>query len=183
MFPQQQTRIQNSMATQPDRNLISMFLLGGAAVLFTLVLIAFSNFGANTQAIADPLAGRLNWVIFLHLCTIVPAIPLGFYVLWRKKGDRLHKLLGRTWAVLMLTAAISALWIGDPNRGILGTHFSPIHIFSIVTIVSIPWSVYDIRRGNVEGHYKGMQGVFIGLIIAGLFAFLPGRILGILLFG
>jgi len=40
------------------------------------------------------------------------------------------------------------------------------------------------RRGNIRGHKRSMIGLFAGaLIIAGIFTFVPGRIMHAVLFG
>ncbi len=163
----------------------SMLMVGGATILLTLVLMAFSNFGSEQSASELPAAReRLTIPIIIHLATVIPALPLGAYILWRRKGDRLHKLLGRIWAALMFTTAIVSFWIGRPDGSeLFGTHLSFIHIFAVITIVSIPLGIWMARIGNVKEHYRAMQGPYIGLIIAGLFAFIPGRILGNLAFG
>lgn len=167
-------------------------LLTGATVLITLVLMALSGMaggyasgggsgGAGPGTIAS-VQSRLSPVIILHLATVIPAIPLGAFVLWSKKGNARHKMLGKVWASLMLITAVTSLFIGRPGTGLAGTGFSFIHIFSVVVLISIPRSIWRIRNGNVAGHQRSMQGVYIGLILAGLFSFLPGRILGILAF-
>lgn len=119
-----------------------------------------------------------QWAVTLHLLTVIPALPLGAYVIFSKKGDALHRLLGKIWAALMLVTAIDSFWI----REVTG-HIGPIHIFSVVTLVSLPMGIYAIRKGNVEGHRRAMRGTFIGLCAAGLFAMTPGRMLGNLIFG
>ena len=63
-------------------------------------------------------------------------------------------------------------------------HFGFIHLFSVLVLVSVPLAVYNIRRGNVAGHRNNMVGVYIGgILIAGTFAFMPGRMLHGWLFG
>jgi uncharacterized membrane protein len=76
----------------------------------------------------------------------------------------------------MLTVAISSLWI--PRF----LHFTWIRLFTLLTVVSLPLAIYKIRRGDVKGHAGSMKGLFIGgLVIAGIFTLVPGRILGNLL--
>lgn len=97
-------------------------------------------------------------------------------MLVRAKGTASHKALGRAWVALMLTVAISSLWI--PRF----LHFSWIHSFTLLTLVLIPLAIYRIRRGNVTGHARAMTGLFLGgLVIAGIFTLIPGRMLGNLL--
>ena len=116
--------------------------------------------------------------LFVHLFTVIPAVPLGAVVLWRPKGGALHMLLGRIWAVLMVVTAISTFWLQGLRGGL-----SFIHLFSVLTLVSIPLAVWNARRGNIRAHMNAMRGVYVGLIAAGLLAAMPGRFLGDLVFG
>ena len=116
--------------------------------------------------------------LFVHLGTAVPAVPLGAFVLWGRKGGSIHKLLGRVWAGLMMATAISTFWLQSLAGG-----FSFIHLFSVLTLVSIPLAIWNARRGNIRAHRNAMRGVYFGLIAAGLLAAAPGRYLGELLFG
>lgn len=122
-------------------------------------------------------ADRSIWLA-IHLATVVPALPLGAWLLFRRKGDRTHRLLGRTWAVLMLAGALSSFGL----TGLMG-HLSPIHILSVLTLVGVPRGVMLAMRGDVARHQQVMMRVYTGLVVAGLFAFVPGRMLGVWLFG
>ena len=114
--------------------------------------------------------------VLVHLAAAVSALLLGIVMLMRRKGTASHKALGRTWVALMLTVALSSLWI--PRF----LHFTWIHSFTLLTLVSIPLAIYRIRTGDVEGHARTMKGLFIGgLVIAGIFTLIPGRMLGNLL--
>ena len=56
---------------------------------------------------------------------------------------------------------------------------SPIHLFSVLTLILVPLIIYQARTGHVAGHQRAVLGLMIGgLVIAGLFTFLPDRILG-----
>lgn len=114
----------------------------------------------------------------IHLAAVIPALPLGGYILWRRKGDRLHKLLGRIWAALMLLTALSSFGL----HGLTG-RLSWIHILSVVVLVSVPRGVILAMRGNIPAHKNAILRVYTGLVIAGFFTFLPGRMFGQWLFG
>jgi uncharacterized membrane protein len=165
--------------TTPTRNLrktVLRYALAGA-------VLAAANYAALQGGYAIGGADRGDWhtpsfAIPLHLATVIPALPLGLWVLLREKGTATHKLLGRVWGVLMLVTALDSLLIRDLTGGL-----EPIHIFSVVTLVSIPLGIWHIRRGNIQGHRRAMIGPYIGLIVAGLFALSPGRLLGTMLFG
>lgn len=118
------------------------------------------------------------WALWIHLATVIPAVPLGAWVLWGPKGTPGHKAAGRVWAAMMLVTAIDSFWLRSLTGGI-----GPIHIFSVLTLVSVPVSIWNARRGNIEAHRRAMVGVYAGLFIAGGFAMLPGRFLSTLFFG
>jgi len=147
----------------------------GLTMLSVLVLLALAalmtggTIGRGASA---------NWALMLHLATVVPALFLGAAVLALRKGTALHKALGRIWAALMMVTAIASFWLHD-----LMGHLSPIHIFSVITLVSIPLAIWRARKGDVTGHRRAMLGPYVGLVVAGLFAFIPGRLLGTLVAG
>jgi uncharacterized membrane protein len=143
-----------------------MALIGAAVTLLTATLTALS-FGTAPSTHAEPMSPAL----IVHLGTVLPALPFGAYLLLRPKGGRIHRLLGRLWAGMMVVTAISSFWLGS-NGGL-----SFIHLFSVATLLSIPVAVIAIRRGDVRRHRGAMTGMFIGLVVAGAFAFSPGRLL------
>lgn len=152
----------------------AILVIALGTVVLTLALTALSVGGTAEQGPATGVE-NLPLPLILHIATVIPALPLGAWALFRRKGDALHKLLGRIWAVLMLTTAVVSLWVGES--------FSFIHIFSAIVLVSVPYAIWQARRGNIEAHYKAMEGVYIGLIIAGAVTFIPGRLFGTMLFG
>jgi len=115
--------------------------------------------------------------VHAHLVFTLLALLIGIALLLRRKGTRSHKVLGRSWAVLMLAAALTSFFI--QARGA----FSWIHILSVVVLVSVPTAVIAARRGNIRLHKICMISTFAGLAIAGAFTLLPYRMLGKLVFG
>ena len=119
------------------------------------------------------------WAIQLHLATVIPALPLGAWLLWRPvKGDTAHRIGGRVWALLMIITAIDSFWIRTITGGI-----GPIHLFSVLTLVQLPRAIWFARSGQIDRHLKTMRGVYFGLLAAGFFAMAPGRTLWMLVFG
>lgn len=121
---------------------------------------------------------------YLHLATVVPCFLIGGWVLARRKGTAVHKRLGRIYAVLMLFTAVATLAMpAAVGPAVLG-HFGFIHLFSVLVLVSVPLAVVAIRKGNRRAHIGHMLGVYFGgILIAGGFAFAPGRLLYGWLFG
>lgn len=150
-----------------------------------IALMALLVFGAILLAVlARSVTGISDyrtpgWAIWVHLATVVPALPLGAWLLWRPvKGDSAHRIGGRIWVLMMIVTAIDSFWIRTITGGI-----GPIHIFSVVTLVQLPRAILFARAGQIDRHMKTMRGVFFGLIAAGFFAMAPGRTLWALLFG
>jgi uncharacterized membrane protein len=81
----------------------------------------------------------------------------------------------------MAAVAISSFWIHQIK--LIGP-WSPIHLLSIVTLVTVPPSVWMARRHRVADHRRVMISIFCGaLVVAGLFTLLPGRIMHAVVFG
>lgn len=117
-------------------------------------------------------------LVYLHLATVTPAFLIGAILMLGRKGTRLHRLLGKVYMVLMLlTALVTLLMSANVGPTIFG-HFGFIHIFSVLVFYSIPAAYIAVRRGNIKAHQYHMLGVYIGgVLIAGAFAFSPGRLL------
>lgn len=145
---------------------------GGVVTL--LIAAAFARHAASGQ----PLAGPPPIWLIIHLATIVPAMPLGAFVLFRRKGDFVHRVCGRIWAALMVIAALSSFGLVS-----LMGHLSPIHLLSALTLFAVPRAVINARRGRIAAHQRGMTVVYASAVVAGLFVFLPTRLLGRWLFG
>jgi uncharacterized membrane protein len=126
------------------------------------------------------LLARQPWVIQLHISAALAALLLGTVQLVGIKGTGLHRLIGWTWVVAMLTVAISSLFIRQINPG----SFSLIHLLSGWTLIALPMALFAVRRGRIASHARGMTWTFIGgLIVAGAFTFLPGRLMWEVFFG
>lgn len=119
--------------------------------------------------------------IQIHAYAAIAAFLLGGFVLFRRKGDRLHRIGGRVWFGLMLTVALSSFFIHTIR--VWGA-WSPIHLVSVGTLFSLGYGIWLIRRRIVIGHAVVMKATYIGaLIVAGIFTFLPGRIMAEVFFG
>jgi len=61
--------------------------------------------------------------------------------------------------------------------------WSPIHLLSILVLVTLPLAVLHARRHDIAQHRIAMLMLFTGaLVIAGGFTFLPGRIMHAVVF-
>lgn len=148
---------------------ISQATMGVGAAVAIAALIALKPHAPDLSLIA-----AAPTVIQVHLTAALTALAIGIVLMMRVKGTTLHKVLGWTWVAAMGITAVSSLFIRGMNNG----HFSFIHLLSGWTIVALPGAVYAIRRGKVAAHRRAMTGMFVGgLLLAGLFTFIPGRLM------
>lgn len=113
--------------------------------------------------------------IQLHVATVVPAAVIGGLMLMMRKGTYLHRMAGRLWIGLMVLTALSSFFIHEIR---LFGDFSPIHMLSLVVLVSAVEVVRSARRRNFVRHKRLVKSLYFGGIgIAGLFTLLPGRIM------
>lgn len=116
-----------------------------------------------------------------HAFAAMAAFALGLVQFMAPKGTLPHRTIGFIWLALMLTVALSSFWIHEIR---LWGPWSPIHLISIYVLIMIPVAITFARRHNVRGHARTVIGMFVGgLVIAGLFTFLPGRIMHAVAFG
>lgn len=128
-----------------------------------------------TPLLAAPLA------IQLHAFVALAAVVLGALQLAAPKGTARHRAAGYGWAGLMLVVAVSGLFIHTIR---MFGPFSPIHILSLVILVTVPLAIRRARRGEAAAHGRAMRNIFwIALVAAGLFTLLPGRLMHRVLFG
>ncbi|MCB9256772.1 MAG: DUF2306 domain-containing protein [Chitinophagales bacterium] len=122
--------------------------------------------------------------MYLHLVTIIPCVFLGAYLLMVKKGTQIHKFLGRIYMVLMLITAIITLFMQAQVGPRIFNHFGFLHLFSVLTIYSVPTAYIAIKKGQVNKHKWKMILLYFGaIVIAGAFTFVPGRYLYEVFFG
>ena len=116
----------------------------------------------------------------VHAFAAITAFPLGVVQLAAPKGTLPHRTLGWNWVGLMVSVAVSSFWIHQIR--LLGP-WSPIHLLSIFTLVTLPLGVWMAHRHRVTDHRRIMILIFSGaLVIAGLFTLIPGRIMHTVLF-
>lgn len=110
-------------------------------------------------------------VIQIHVAAALLALIGAVTVMLNAKGSLFHRRIGYVFAAGMLITAISSFWITRNGQ------FSWIHLLSVLTLVQLPRAVLARRRGRITAHGRAMTGLVLGLFIAGIFTFLPGRIM------
>ena len=118
--------------------------------------------------------------IGIHIIAAFSAVIIGIIVLSMPKGTHRHKQFGRIWVVLMTIVAIGSFRLHGLNHE---GSFSLIHALSAFTLLSMAYAIYSIRRQNRRVHIGAMIGSFSGLVVAGIFTLVPGRIIGSFFFG
>jgi uncharacterized membrane protein len=111
----------------------------------------------------------------VHALAALSALALGTLQLSAPKGTLPHRTLGWIWVALMALAALSSfVFVWGPDYSGLG----PIHILSVVTLVSLVGLVRAARRRNIAAHRSSALWLFVtALVITGAFTFLPGRLM------
>ena len=122
----------------------------------------------------DPLLSAQQ-PIPVHAIAALLAIVLGGFQLWGPKGTRNHRMLGYIWVGLMVIVGFSGFFIHGLR---LVGPFSPIHLLSAITLVSLWHAIRAARRGDIRRHRKTMVPLFwMALVLTGFFTFWPGRVM------
>lgn len=159
---------------RPGRNTILLLVAPIAyAAISWMILRSAGNPPVRFRIDISPLLEAAP-VVQLHVLGAVTAFVVGIILLRGVKGSGLHRKLGYTWVAAMGLTAFSSFFI----TGLNGHNYSLIHGISAWTVIALPMAVAAARRRDIRKHAKGMTGAFVGgLLIAGLFTFLPGRML------
>ncbi len=128
----------------------------------------------------------LTPIIAIHMTAALAALAIGPIALWARKGrlqrPLLHRAFGYAWVTLMVVAATSAIFVSGKRLAHIGG-FGFIHLLIPATYLLLFLSFRHLAQGNITGHRKTMQGLYIGACaVAGGFTLLPGRYLGNLVF-
>ena len=126
------------------------------------------------------LLGKQPMVVLVHMFVAITAFAVGLFQLVAPKGTIPHRIIGWAWLIFMTVIAVTSLFIRNINHG----HFSFIHILTAITLIQIPVIIYFARTHQIQKHGAAAYGLFMGaLLIAGLFTFIPGRLMWQLFFG
>lgn len=121
---------------------------------------------------------------YAHLATVFPAFLIGTFLLLNKKGTPFHQRLGKVYMVLMLFTGVVSLFMSAEVGPTVLNHFGFIHLLSLLVLYCVPAAYFAARSGNINAHKGNMVGLYMGgILVAGGFTFLPGRLLNNWLFG
>ena len=116
-----------------------------------------------------------------HALAALLAVLIGGVQLMSAKGASQHKVLGYIWVSLMMYVLISSFFISGIQ---LWGAYSPIHLLSAWTVLTLCSGVYFARVGNIKAHQLNMQLRYgLALILTRLFTLLPNRLMGQIFFG
>jgi uncharacterized membrane protein len=174
--------ITERVADAPRDRRTGFLITAGCFIVVALVLLLTPGAlprslpQAQFQFDLSPLLAQSALVQF-HVATVLIALALGPVQFVLPKGNGLHRVLGWTWAVAMFATALATFFIRDMRDG----QFSPIHIFSLMAFVGVPFALW-LARVKAMSHARAMVGLYVGLVIAGLTAIAPGRVVWDMLF-
>ncbi len=121
---------------------------------------------------------------YVHLITVLPAFVLGTVLMLWRKGTAGHKTLGKIYLSLMAVTAIVTLFMPAKVGPTIAGHWGMLHLLSVLALITMTRAVVTVRRGEIKRHRGNMLGLYLGgLVLAGSFALMPGRMLHSWLFG
>ena len=106
-------------------------------------------------------------LVAVHTALGVTALATGALVLAHRKGDRLHRLVGRVYAVAMVVLCLLSFGLRDTTPLVAG--YGPFHVAALVSLGTVASGVvvaWRRRPGWLEGHYMWMAWSYIGLVMA-----------------
>lgn len=121
---------------------------------------------------------------FWHLGSIGIAFIIGTALLFTPKGSPAHRLFGRVYLLMLMVSAGVTLLMPAHSTHRLFDHWGVLHILSFVVLYYAPAGWWAAYQGRMQTHRRIMTNLYIGsILIAGFFAFMPGRLLHGWLFG
>ncbi|WP_035769124.1 DUF2306 domain-containing protein [Arthrobacter castelli] len=109
-------------------------------------------------------------LIAVHVIAASYVLVLGPVNIFRRRRDRIHKIIGFTWVTAIVTTCVLSFWIRDEG------HFTWLHGLSLFTLTTVSLGVFSAVRGNIPAHRGNMIGSYTGTLIAfGFAAAIPGR--------
>ena len=145
----------------------------GAAILAAVLVLRPHTPDLSLIVEASP-------AVRIHLGAALFALLVALFLLSGTKGTWVHRAVGWIWSAAMMTTALSSFVIMELNHGQL----SFIHVLSGWTAFATPMGIWQARKHNVRLHRRTMTGLVVGgLIVAGLFTLVPGRLMWRVFFG
>lgn len=107
-------------------------------------------------------------VVATHATAASLSLTLGGYQLVRRRrGDRVHRLLGRVWVGAMYVMLVTAMFV----RPVSLRRFDVFQVLAVFTFCTLTIGLLAAMRGQVEKHrgyltgsYLGVVGAFVGAV-------------------
>ncbi len=137
----------------------------GSAAFLLVVLVALARGRSAWSQVPAPVWG--------HLLLLIVALALTPALMLQARGTRRHRRLGWLWVTAMFATAALSFSL----RGLTGG-WSPIHAFSVVTVLAVPALAWNARAHKVGHHRRIARNLVAGaLLLAGLFTLVGERTL------
>jgi len=114
----------------------------------------------------------VNWVHstqgMIHFVASIIALATSLFVIFAKKGTKIHKQIGVVFSIALVLVNLSALFIYDFNNGSIG----PFHYLIPVSIFFLLYGWLPMLKKKkspqyMNKHIIGMIGAALGLWAAG----------------
>jgi len=107
-----------------------------------------------------------GWLGSSHVFFAVIALLTGAFVLFKRKGTKVHKKLGYVYVTSMLAMNLTAIPLTTLFDG-----FGPFHFFIVISlptiIVAIYYPVFGRHKANwLNHHFEFMSWSYVGLVAA-----------------
>lgn len=152
---------------------LTLLALSIYLIVSHFILAAYPEAELRLRFTFEPVLSA-SMAVQVHIASALSAFVIGATLMLAPKGLRFHRTLGWAWVVAMTITAGSSFFI----TGMMGSNYSPIHALSAWTMIGLPFGIAAVRRRNIREHRQSMTGMFVGaILVAGLFSFLPGRLM------
>jgi uncharacterized membrane protein len=163
----------NPFRSSRSERLLHSLLVGGGLCGALAVMVVFGGH-AHLHPPYLHLLAHQPLVLKVHVAAALTGLGIGILLMLRPKGNTLHRALGWAWVAAMLTTAVSSFLFAAVLKG----HLDPIHGLSAYVLLGVPMGLAAARRHDIRSHRRGMTNLFMfGLIVAGAFTFIPGRLM------
>ncbi len=119
----------------------------------------------------DPFLNAPFYLQMHAICALV-SLAIGPIALYRKRRDVIHKMVGYVWMTTMGTTALSSFWIREIRAD---GSLSPVHLFAVISLGSLVYALWAIKRRNLDGHKYMLRNLYFGTVAALTMNFIPNR--------
>ncbi|WP_111979602.1 DUF2306 domain-containing protein [Algibacillus agarilyticus] len=98
---------------------------------------------------------------FVHICLGFLSLFTGLYILFTRKGNRKHKLVGRVYFISMLGLNLTSFGIYKLFNG-----WGIFHWMAVASLIPLIAGYIAIIYKNINAHYYFMCWSYIGLLCA-----------------